>query len=178
MRASSCLGALRRAQSDDVTGGRSLRCRLGALERQAHVVVGHDPVALENAGRLVARDPHGHRLIDAGRDEVADRRARRSWNSRPDTFAASHALRHAPRKSRIGWRAQWNTSGEIPAPARALYSRAAQQRSMISVNVTTKGMTRGWPFLECSDRRVIRRPSRSTSAHASVMISPTRQPVR
>jgi hypothetical protein len=49
--------------------------RLRPLERRAHVVVGDDPVALEDADGLVPRHTHRHALVDTGRDEVADGRA-------------------------------------------------------------------------------------------------------
>ena len=56
------------------SGAAAERC-LSPHERRAHVVVGDDAVALEDADRLVPRHAHRHALIDAGRHEVADRRA-------------------------------------------------------------------------------------------------------
>ncbi len=52
--------------------------RIGPLhlaECRAHVVVGDDPIALEDADRLMPGDAHRHRLVDPGGDEVADRGA-------------------------------------------------------------------------------------------------------
>ena len=48
------------------------RARLRPLERRAHIVVGDDPVALEDADRLMPSHAHCHALIDAGRHEITD----------------------------------------------------------------------------------------------------------
>jgi hypothetical protein len=52
-------------------GAASERC-LRPLERRPYVVVGDDPVALEDADRLVASDAHRQRLVDASRHQVPD----------------------------------------------------------------------------------------------------------
>jgi hypothetical protein len=54
--------------------GHARERRLRPLERCAHIVVGDDPIALEDADRLVPGHAHRHGLVDAGRHEVADGR--------------------------------------------------------------------------------------------------------
>src|SRR6266478_9221722 len=56
------------------SGAAAERC-LSPHERRAHVVVGDDAVALEDADRLVPGHTHRHALVNAGRHKVADRGA-------------------------------------------------------------------------------------------------------
>jgi len=113
---------------------------------------------------------------------------RRSWNNLPGTFAASHALAQAFRKSPTDAPFSWKTSREIVAtPAFDWYSRACQRRSMRSLSAPVSGRTRplsyhlskktrgGLSAVSFSPRRSPQhaaRPSRTSSPRPHRVVAP------